>query len=214
MPLWKNMLISAVLLGLFAIAGTGMVSLTYENTAERIAANHRATLLKTLHKLVPPQRHDNDLFSDRIRVRDPLLGTEEEVTVYRARQNGQPVAAIIECVAPEGYNGNIHLLVAANHDGTLAGVRVIEHRETPGLGDAIDLSRSDWILQFNGKSLEEPAGKQWAVKRDGGVFDQFTGATITPRAVVKAVHQALIYFSRHRDALFAPATDSGESRHE
>jgi len=200
----KNMIISAVLLGLFAVVGTGMVSLTYENTAERIAANHRATLMKTLHELIPPEQHDNDLFSDTTSVTDPaLLGSNRPVNVYRARKAGQPVAAIIECIAPDGYNGNIYLLVAIKYNGQLAGVRVVNHKETPGLGDAVNLSHSNWILDFTGKSLQNPKAKQWAVKRDGGVFDQFTGATITPRAVVKAVHNSLIYFNQHRNELFA-----------
>ncbi len=204
MPLFKNMLISAFLLGVFAIAGTGMVSLTYERTVDRIAANHRATLLKSLHELIPPARHDNDMFSDTLQVSDPALsGGKQAVNIYRARKNGKPVAAIIETIAPDGYNGNIYLLVAINYNGQLAGVRVVNHRETPGLGDAIDLSHGNWILAFNGKSLDNLKAGQWAVKRDGGYFDQFTGATITPRAVVKAVYNSLIYFSQHRDEIFS-----------
>ncbi len=215
MHLLRNMAISAVLLGLFAIAGTSMVSLTYENTAERIAANHRATLLKTLHQLLPPEQHDNDMFSDTIRIsQQPLLGTDDSINIYRARKAGQPVAAIIEAIAEDGYNGNIYLLVAISYNGELAGVRVVNHRETPGLGDGIDLSHSNWILNFTGKSLQNPASKLWAVKRDGGVFDQFTGATITPRAVVKAVHNTLIYYQRHRDELFAPNPETKESDHD
>lgn len=212
--LLRNMAISAILLGLFAIAGTSMVSFTYENTAEQIAANHRARLLKTLHALLPPEQHDNDMFSDTIRVsHQNLLGTDKAVTIYRARKAGQAVAAIIETIAPDGYNGNIYLLVAVKYNGQLAGVRVVNHRETPGLGDSIDLSHSNWILGFTGKSLQNPTGKQWAVKRDGGVFDQFTGATITPRAVVKAVRNTLIYYQRHRNELFAPLAETKESDH-
>jgi electron transport complex protein RnfG len=112
------------------------------------------------------------------------------------------VAAIISTVAPQGYNGNIYLLVAIRYSGKLAGVRVVKHRETPGLGDAIDEKRSDWISSFDNKSLQNPAPKDWKVKRDGGVFDQFTGATITPRAVVDAVYKTLQYFEKHRDELF------------
>ncbi len=212
MSLFKNMAISAILLGLFAVVGTGMVSLTYENTAERIAANHRATLLKTLHELIPADQYDNDIFSDSIHVTNSaLLGSDRAVNVYRARKAGQPVAAIIESIAPDGYSGNIYLLIAIKYNGQLAGVRVVNHRETPGLGDAIDLSHSDWILSFTGKSLKNLKTEDWAVKRDGGNFDQFTGATITPRAVVKAVHNALIYFNQHRDKLFVPPTTEKES---
>lgn len=203
MSLVRHMTISAVLLGLFAIVGTAMVAFIYDATAERIAANQRAFLLKSLHILVPPEQHDNDLFTDVTTVTNKdLLGTGKPVRVYRARQAKQPVAAIINAVAPDGYSGNIELLVAIRYDGTLAGVRVVNHKETPGLGDAIDASRSDWILGFNNRSLTDPDKKGWAVKRDGGIFDQFTGATISPRAIVNAVYRSLLYFDEHKDELF------------
>lgn len=117
---------------------------------------------------------------------------------------------MITAVAPEGYNGNIYLLVAIKIDGTLSGVRVVSHKETPGLGDGIETSRSNWILSFNGKSLDNLTNKQWAVKRDGGDFDQFTGATITPRAVVKAVNNALHYFKKNKVKIFEMKKYSGE----
>jgi len=197
------MTISALLLGLFAIIGTAMVALIHDATAERIAANHRAFLLKSLHILVPSEQHDNDLFTDVITVTNKeLLGSNKPVRVYRARRNENPVAAIINAVAPDGYSGSIELLVAIRYDGSLAGVRVIKHKETPGLGDSIEASRSDWILGFNNRSLTNPEKKGWAVKRDGGIFDQFTGATISPRAIVNAVYRSLLYFDTHRDELF------------
>jgi electron transport complex protein RnfG len=204
----RPVIFSALFLFLFAIAGSGLVSYTFESTSEQIAANKRRALLESLNELIPPQRYDNDIFSDVLLVESPeLLGTEQEVPVYRARKSGWPVAAVLAPVAPDGYNGTIRLLVAANMDGSLAGVRVIEHRETPGLGDAIEAGKSDWIRSFEGKSLGEPPEEQWKVKRDGGVFDQFTGATITPRAVVKAVRKALLYFETHRQSLFEQAPD-------
>ena len=123
-------------------------------------------------------------------------------------------AAVLTAVAPEGYGGGIRLLVAINYDGTLAGVRVLSHHETPGLGDKIEAERSDWILQFEGLSLENPAPRNWRVKKDGGRFDQFTGATITPRAVVAAVYDALVYFEAHREALFERDDVSRESDEE
>ncbi len=200
----RHMIVSAVVLGLFAVIGTAMVAITHDATAERIAANHRARLLRSLHVLITPDQHDNDLFTDVTTVTDrELLGTDEPVRVYRARKNGQPVAVIINSVAPDGYSGRIDLLVAIRYDGTLAGVRVINHRETPGLGDGIDASRSDWIRSFDNRSLHNPDKKGWAVKRDGGVFDQFSGATISPRAVVRAVYRTLLYYDKHRDELFA-----------
>ncbi len=209
---YRPVFISAVFLLLFAVIGSGLVAFTFDSTADRIAENQRRALLKSLNELVPVDRYDNDIFSDILRVRDPeLLGSEEPVPVYRARKGGWPVAAVLAVIAPDGYNGSIRLLVAINLDGTLAGVRVVQHRETPGLGDGIEADRSDWILGFAGKSLTNPDKKGWRVKRDGGVFDQFTGATITPRAVVKAVHKALLYFQLHRQKLFEKAPEATDT---
>lgn len=202
------MLIGGLILGLFAVVGTGLVALTYDNTAERIAENERQALLRNLHQIIPPESHDNDIYSDILQVRDPLLGTNQPVVVYRARQSKEPVAVVIASIAPDGYGGEIKLLVGINYDGTLAGVRVVSHKETPGLGDAIEAERSDWILSFKGRSLGDPEAKRWKVKKDGGAFDQFSGATITPRAVVQAVANTLRYYQNHREALFAPATES------
>ena len=199
----RHMLQTGVLLGLFAMAGAALVAATYEVTKQRIAENERLALLDKLQSVVPPERYDNNLLDDTVQVGDPeLLGTARPVNVYRARKDGEPVAAILTPVAPDGYGGPIRLIVGVNADGSVAGVRVLSHRETPGLGDLIEESRSDWILGFNGKSLGNPPAEKWKVKRDGGVFDQFTGATITPRAVVTAVRNTLEYFQNHRDTLF------------
>jgi electron transport complex protein RnfG len=201
----RHILVTAVTLGLFATAGSGLVALTEQSTRARIAENERKALLETLYTIVDPADLDNDLLADTTRVGDPdLLGTRQPVTVYRARKQGKPVAAVLTPVAPDGYVGRINLLVGVRYDGTISGVRVLQHKETPGLGDGIDAKHSDWILSFDGRSLGNPTKEEWAVKRDGGVFDQFTGATITPRAVVTAVHKALMYFSAHRDGLFEP----------
>jgi len=200
---YRPIAISAVFLFLFAVIGTALVAFTFDSTAEKIADNERRALLKSLNELVPDARYDHDLFNAVVYVRhSELLGTSEPVPVYRARKNGWPVAAVLAPVAPDGYSGTIRLLVAINVDGTLAGVRVVQHRETPGLGDAIEAERSDWILGFKGRSLSDPVAERWKVKRDGGAFDQFTGATITPRAVVKAVKEALLYFQAHGQRLF------------
>ena len=132
--------------------------------------------------------------------------------VYRARSEGRPVAAAMKLRANDGYNGRIDLLIGVYANGEVSGVRVLSHRETPGLGDGIDIARSDWILDFNGKSLRSPEPAGWTVERDGGVFDQFTGATITPRAVVHAVRRALEYFEENRETLFsAPAGPGREA---
>ena len=203
MHILRNMTISAMLLGLFAVLGTGIVAYTFDKTKLRIAENERIAIVQSLHALIAPKEHDNDLYADFIRVNDKnLLGTDQAVNVYRARMKQQPVAAILNSVAPDGYSGSIYLLVAIRYDGKLAGVRVVKHRETPGLGDGIEIERSNWILGFNGKSLDNPPENKWRVKRDDGVFDQLTGATITPRAVIKAVKNTLRYYAANKDKLF------------
>ncbi|HWP94120.1 MAG TPA: electron transport complex subunit RsxG [Gammaproteobacteria bacterium] len=198
-----SMLTSALVLGAFAVLAASLLAWTEELTRPYILENERRQLLERLHELVPAAAHDNDMFHDTITVRDTeLLGTAEEITVYRARMAGHPVAVILDCVAPDGYNGPIHLLVGIWANGAVAGVRVLAHRETPGLGDWIETDRSDWVHAFANRSLADPPPERWTVKRDGGDFDQFTGATITPRAVTKAVKNALLYFETHRDELF------------
>jgi electron transport complex protein RnfG len=130
------------------------------------------------------------------------LGVDAPQPVHRARKAGAPVAVVLAAVAPDGYNGDIKLVVGITYEGDVSGVRVIAHRETPGLGDGIEEARSDWILQFKDRSLVSPPPEGWKVKRDGGIFDQFTGATITPRAVVRAVHKCLQFYSAHQTDLY------------
>ena len=204
--LTRSIFLPAALLGVFALIGTGLVALTYDATRDRIAENERTRLLQTINELVPTSSYDNNLFDDTVEASNAFyLGDHNPVTVYRARRGGQPVAAVFTVIAPNGYSGSIRLLVAINTDGTLAGVRAIAHRETPGLGDGIEKSRSDWIDQFVGASLGKPDKDHWKVRRDGGVFDQLTGATITPRAVVRAVYRGLVYFRDNREKIFAPS---------
>ena len=203
-PLWRSVLRAGIILGLFAVLGTELVAFSYRTTAERIEENRRAVLLRSLNQLLPSQAYDNNLLGDVTTVyAHTLLGTSKPVIVYRARRGEEPVAVAFMPVAPDGYGGAIRLLVGIYADGTLAGVRVIEHKETPGLGDVIEAKRSDWILSFNGRSLTDPIPEKWKVERDGGVFDQFTGATITPRAVVKAVYNSLRFFQEQKETLFA-----------
>jgi electron transport complex protein RnfG len=201
----RQILLSGLFLWLFAVVGTTLVALTEYSTADAIADNERRLLLRNLYALLPADQLDNDIATDiRELPASPLLGTEEPSLVYRARRSGEPVAAIFNSIAPNGYNGRIHLLVGVYLDGSLAGVRVVKHAETPGLGDAVEVRKSPWILSFDGKSLDNPAAPGWQVKRDGGEFDQFTGATITPRAVVRAVHNTLLYYRSNTDMIFAP----------
>ncbi len=199
----------AILLSVFAILGAGLVAVTYQWTKDRIADNQQRYLLRSLHEILPETAYDNELYQDTLQIEAPGLGRRDgQVLVYRARKAQQPVAAILNVVAPDGYSGEIEMLIGIYTSGELAGVRVIAHRETPGLGDDIEPARSDWILGFRGKSLAAPPLADWAVKRDGGEFDQFTGATITPRAVVKSVRNTLLYFRDHRDLLFATTAKS------
>jgi electron transport complex protein RnfG len=199
---------SAGLLAAFALVSAGLIAVTHQLTADRIRANQRTAELAQLHSILAPGAYDNDLVSDTIRITAPdALGSEKPLTVYRARKDGDPVAAILTVVAPDGYNGPIRLLVGIRANGEVAGVRVLEHDETPGLGDGIEASKSEWIEQFRGTKLGKPPREDWDVRQDGGEFDALTGATITPRAVVDALRRALAYFEANRERLFA-ATES------
>ena len=198
----RYILVSGLILGLFAIVGTALVGITHEVTIEKIADNERLALLRKLNQILPSDKYDNDLLNTTLTIdADNRLGQKKPSTIYIAQQKNEISAMIFSVIAPKGYSGAIKMLVGINIDGTLAGVRIISHKETPGLGDAMETEKSDWVFGFNGKSLHSPKEKNWKVKRDGGVFDQFTGATITPRAVVQAVHLCLVYFDRHKKDL-------------
>jgi len=201
----RQILLSGLFLWLFAVAGTSLVTVTEQTTRESILENERRVLLRNLHALLPEHRMDNDIANDTRRVTaSALLGTEKDSTIYRARYQGEPVAVVFNSIAPNGYSGKIHLLIGIYLDGSIAGVRVIKHAETPGLGDGIEVRKSDWIRSFDDNSLASPQPDRWRVKRDGGVFDQFTGATITPRAVVAAVKNTLLYYRQNADNIFQP----------
>jgi len=193
----------AVVLFLFTAIGTAIVSLSYDLTKNLITDNQKQTLLKQLNSLISTDLYDNDLLNDKIEIIDKEnLGTTMPVSFYRARKQNQPQAIVFMPVAPDGYGGSIQLLVGITIEGTLLGVRVVSHQETPGLGDLIEENRSKWIYSFNGFSLEYPPLEKWNVKKDGGIFDQFTGATITPRSIVKAVKKSLIFFQNKKEQLF------------
>lgn len=158
-------------------------------TRDRIAQAEQRRALATLSAMLPAGTFDNDLLSDAIEL--PLPGLEQPARVYRARRDGRPVASLVDLVTARGYSGDIRLLVAADPDGTVLGVRVLDHRETPGLGDRIEIERSDWITQLTGRSLGDPPAERWAPDRRGGDFDTLTSATITTDAVLDAVRSAL-----------------------
>ena len=194
------------LLAVFAVCTTLLIAGTYLSTRERISEQKRIAEEKALLEIVPRERHDNSMLDSSISVSDKeLLSLEEPSELFFATKAGQPVAFIIPAVAPDGYGGAIRLITGVNVDGTIAGVRVLAHNETPGLGDKVELKKSDWLLGFDGKSLRDPQPEQWKVKKDKGAFDQFTGATITPRATTRAVYQTLMYYQTHRKALLEQA---------
>jgi len=199
----RQILLSGLFLCLFAVVGTSFVAVTEYNTRQVIAENERRVLLRNLHALLPADKLDNDIVNDSIVIAaSSLLGTDNKSLVYRARLRGEPVAVVFNSIAPNGYSGKIHLLVGVYFDGSIAGVRAIKHAETPGLGDGIEIQKSPWIRDFDAKSLDNLTRLHWLVKRDGGVFDQFTGATITPRAVIQAVKNTLLYYEKNADRLF------------
>lgn len=206
---------NSLVLGLFAVVVTLALAGTQLLTREEIAAQRRAAEARAYSEILPPTRYDNALLDDVRPVEDrELLGLEQPGKILVARRGGQVQAVIVPATAPDGYGGAIGLIVGINADGSVAGVRVVSHKETPGLGDRIDARKSRWIEGFAGRSLGDPAAALWAVKKDGGVFDQFTGATITPRAVTAAVKRTLQYFEANRAALLAPAATGSERGHE
>lgn len=196
---WKPI----VFLTLIAGVATALLTETQNRTQQRIIDNEIAETMKVLAAVLPKDSYDNELHRDQIMVSDPeLLGSTEPQTLYRARKSGRPVAVVMTVTTPIAYVGPIKLLVGISVSGEITGVRVITHRETPGLGDRIEASRSDWLKSFTGQASMRPAYEQWRVKRDDGHFDQVTGATVTSRAVVSAVRDALVYFNKHRDKIF------------
>ena len=192
---------NSLILGAFAAVTAAIIAITFQSTKERITTQERKAASAALIEMIPTHRHNNDMLSDVLTLNTQdshALGFTAPVDLHIAKQDGNIVALVIPALAHDGYSGDIKMVIAVNIDGTLAGVRVLSHKETPGLGDKIDLRKSPWIHSFEAKSLSQPAASLWAVKKDGGEFDQFTGATITPRAVVKRVKQTLALFRTHK----------------
>ncbi|MFA0428519.1 electron transport complex subunit RsxG [Vibrio sp. 10N.222.51.C5] len=200
---------NGLVLAIFACASTGLVAVTHYLTKDQIKQQEQAQLLSVLNQVIPHDLHDNELFSSCTLVQAEELGTEQAMPAYIAKINGEPSAIAIEAIAPDGYNGAIKVIVGMKTDGTILGTRVLSHQETPGLGDKIDLRVSDWILSFAGKQVTDSNLDRWKVRKDGGDFDQFTGATITPRAVVKSVKQAVQYVNQNNQALLAQPLNCG-----
>jgi len=199
----KHIVAAGKSLALFAIVASALVGLTFISTESTIAENEREALLKSLNTLVPVGFYNNDLYEDSTTISSRSLNYRDKpITVYRARLDNNPVAAIFSVTAPDGYSGAIHMLVAIRANETISGVRVVSHKETPGLGDAIEIEKSYWIKSFDDKSLSNPTENKWRVKKDGGEFDQLTGATITPRAIVKMTKKSLLFFIDNKTRIF------------
>ena len=190
----KAILKSGMLLLVFTMVSILFVSLTQDTTQEKIQYNEEQLLIKRLAELV--SNYDNDILKEKYDQVLMLHGIKQTIGIYPAKRNGQTFAYLVEHTYPNGYNGSIRLLTGISVDETLLGVRVVAHKETPGLGDKIETRKSDWIKQFTGLSLSNPTQDNWKVKRDGGVFEAFTGATITPRAIVTASYQVLELFNK------------------
>ncbi|AUI86511.1 electron transport complex subunit RsxG [Vibrio azureus] len=205
---------NGVTLAIFACATTGVVALTQYLTKDQIKLQEQKQLLSLLNQVIPESIHDNNLVTSCRLVSALELGTTHSMPAYLATKNGQPVALAIESIAPNGYNGQIKILTGINNQGKILGTRVLNHQETPGLGDKIDLRITDWILSFTGKQVTENNWNSWHVRKDGGDFDQFTGATITPRAVVKAVRNTVDYVNKHRDEINRQSSDCYGENHE
>ncbi len=204
----RSALKSAALLLVYAVVGTAVLAFVYDITHVEIQKNEDDARRKLVAETLLPHSYDNDLLSNQMTLpADPLLGNDGPTSLaWQARMGKLPVAVVLEATAPDGYGGKINLLVGVGADGRITGVRVVEQHETPGLGDYIELAKSAWIQVFDGKSLQQPDDTGWQVKKDGGQFDYMTGATITPRAVIKAVHRALQYATLHHAALFSTRT--------
>lgn len=192
---------SVIGLGLFAVITAGLIALTQSGTATKIEEQIRLARSKALFEIAPMDTHNNDLLNDAFTLQAAELGLDTAEQAFIAKQDGLPVALILPVIAPNGYTGPIKLIVAVNTAGVIQGVRVTSHQETPGLGDKIDIKKSSWITVFDGLSLASHPAESWQVKKDGGEFDQLTGATITPRAIVRAIHNALAYYQQHQSAL-------------
>jgi Na+-translocating ferredoxin:NAD+ oxidoreductase subunit G len=195
-------LLSVLLLVVLALGAALLLDRIDAASRGQVARNEQAWILERLAALLTNLPYDNDLLADRIIVQAPdLLGTSRPVPIYRVLQAGAPRAVVIQTIAPDGYRGPLEILVGIAIDGRLIGVQVIRHQETPGLGDAFERKRG-WLQAFTGRSLLQPPQQRWSVRQDGGEFDTFTGATITPRAIVKAVRRALEYYAANRRQIF------------
>jgi Na+-translocating ferredoxin:NAD+ oxidoreductase subunit G len=202
--IFKHASKTAITLIAFALVFTALLAYVFNITKAPIEKSEAEARMALFRQIVPENMHDNDILKDQVSIApNDLLGNKQATIANRARINNASAAVILEAIAHDGYSGDIKLLIAIKYDGTISGVRILSHKETPGLGDYIDIAKGNWIKLFDGESLTKTSDKNWNVKKDNGTFDYMAGATITPRAVVKAVHKALQYFEANKQTLFA-----------
>jgi len=203
---------SGATLAVIAAICTTLVAATHHLTADRIVANDKALLEQSLQPALANLFYDSGVSESRLVLEPPhgLPGSEVAV-IYRVYSGEEPVAALFVVTARDGFSGPIRILLGVNIDGVVTGLRILRHRETPGFGDKIDSSKSDWVQQFTGRSLQDPLATRWSIRGDGGEFDQLTGASVTPRAVIKAMRDTLLYFAAHRDEIFAATATEDET---
>ena len=201
---FKKVSITASAMIIFSLVTSAALSISYFLTKTPIEESDARAKRMFLNQVVPSNLYDNNLVKDTISAEpNPLIGNKKNIDIYRAKKNNQVIAVIIETIAPDGYSGEIKTLVGVDQKDKILGVRVITHKETPGLGDYIEVEKSHWIKNFNLKSLDEMGEKEWAVKKDGGDFDYVSGATITSRAVIKSTYKSLLYVKENKKRLFA-----------
>ncbi|MEE9327933.1 MAG: electron transport complex subunit RsxG [Cocleimonas sp.] len=199
----KAMQKAGLSLAIIAFISVLLVSTTNKLTEQKIAKNRAMMLLRALNQVAPKSSYDNDLIKSKIIIKTSDTGFSRDTPVYLATKNNVPSIAIFEATTLKGYSGVIKIIIGIrSNDLSISGVRIVQHKETPGLGDKMDIRKSDWVMSFNGKSLGNPTLNQWQVKKDGGEFEQFTGATITPRAIVNAVKSTLLYAQDNMQTLF------------
>lgn len=190
----------------FAIVGTALLAATHLSTRDIIAESEKQAKLELIAQILPKELYDNDILKETAQLpAAPELGNKDATPLYVATLAGKPSVSVFEAIAPDGYSGKIKLLIALKADGELSGVRVVDHHETPGLGDYVDIAKDKWITLFDGLSLAKYSGDtDWKVKKDGGKFEHRSGATVTPRAVIKAVHKSLTFAAANHDLFFSP----------
>ncbi|RLA07674.1 MAG: electron transport complex subunit RsxG [Gammaproteobacteria bacterium] len=198
----KQIINAGLMLALFAMVGTSVVTITNKLSKDKIIQNEKNARLAKLYQVFDKNTVNNNFLNDAIDLKNDLLDSKKPAQIYRLRYNDIPVGVIVESATYKGYSGKISLIIGIRFDGSISGVRVVRHQETPGLGDKIDARKSDWIKKFNNKSLKTNNTKQWQVQKDGGIFTQFSGATITPRAIVKAVKNSLIFYEQNKLTLY------------